>query len=312
MSLHSKIFSSILVLLQAVSPATPVVSAPSSTKPTVEPAQTYERTHRPLKKRPPVAPVTPSAKPAPVQSASLFVPPVPPALPVYNDQHYAQKLDEMGVLNSPTYVNDDTHCKSLAYRTIDALPAAHTSTLYELRLSFDPNIRRGLSNSHMMTMRCVNVNDPVFTAVMVHEVGHLVDTGLLSGTPHAGRSPFHDFGKPIYNNDPSLAFYNISWKDNTTLHKETSYRDFLSSYGRTDPFEDFSEAYIWYVLQSENFRRLAENTPALQAKYDFMRDRVFEGKEFSGKYTYFDHYKRVYDSTLLLYPLYTFWNNQLF
>jgi hypothetical protein len=144
--------------------------------------------------------------------------------------------------------------------------------------------------------------------VLVHELGHIMDTGVLKGNFWTGESEFHDGKNAIYNDDPSLDFYRISFQDEKKLNKGVSGIDFVTGYAMTDPFEDFAETYNYYLLHGESFRELAKHNQSLAQKYDFMKEKVFAGKEFTFEDTLsFDSVNsRTYDSTIIGFNLQKF------
>ena len=156
-----------------------------------------------------------------------------------------------------------------------------------------------MANSKKMILHTASIdNEDELISVFVHELGHIVDLGTLKNTS-GGQSEFRDGKTPIFKNDISLKFYRISWK-NSKERKETATRaDFVSGYSLSSPFEDFAESYLFYRLHGEKFRQIAKKSNALQKKYDFMKQYVFENKEFQkGKVTPFAH-GVIWDSTLL-------------
>ncbi|MCC6643751.1 putative zinc-binding metallopeptidase, partial [Candidatus Peregrinibacteria bacterium] len=180
-----------------------------------------------------------------------------------------------------------------------------------LTLYFSSTGRRGLGGGSTIILRCQNVTDSELVGVLVHELGHIKDTGVLKGDFWAGESEFKDGEKAIFQNDLSLDFYRISFANEKALKKGAVEKDFVSGYAMSDPFEDFAETYNFYILHGEQFRKMAEDNPNLQAKYDYMRDIVFEGREY-GNYERISYdgdlskellKKRNYDSTILEYNL---------
>lgn len=138
---------------------------------------------------------------------------------------------------------------------------------------------------------CLQKTSPLinreFTAVAIHEIGHAFDLGASTrGLPSAGKSDvFKDGDFPFYRDDPSLAFYSVCFATESVLSGACDRFDFVSAYAKTDVFEDFSETMTAYVLDGANFYDTAlqnarKNRPALLSKYNFFRDRIFDGKDF--------------------------------
>jgi hypothetical protein len=223
---------------------------------------------------------------------------------------YAQALDGLGITLHPgTTYNEksqsDTrslnHCKSLVYRTLVSVPKTHGNYLEHLTLYFADG-RRGLGGGSTIILRCSNVSDAELASVMVHEIGHVVDTGLKTGTSKSGKSEFTDGNLPVYKDDISLRFYRISWKNESTLKDFSQNTDFVTGYAKSDPFEDFSETYNFYLLHGGQFREMTKTNNNLNRKYLFMKYFIFAGKEYDNDpYTLVNSYDRPYDATLLSY-----------
>lgn len=202
------------------------------------------------------------------------------------------------------------HCEALVYRTLKSLPAETVNQLKSLSFSFDPEARRGMGGGSTIILRCNGVTDKELVGVLVHEMGHIADTGVMQGKASSGKSEFMDGDYAVYNNDPSLDFYRISFNNESELKFDASRLDFVSGYAMSDPYEDFAETYNYYLLHGEEFRNLKAHNDALEQKYEFMKTVVFKGKEFSndglslsGK---FDITQRFYDTTVLNYDLLKF------
>ncbi|MEK7529292.1 MAG: hypothetical protein AAB592_06000 [Patescibacteria group bacterium] len=201
------------------------------------------------------------------------------------------------------------HCKSVVYRTLRVLPREHRDRLKTVTLYFTEEGRRGLAGGNTMILRCLNISDRELSAVIVHETGHLVDTGLLNGSAESGETAFDDFGVPVYSDDPSVEFYAINWDSTTKKRANANNKDFCSTYGAADPFEDFAECYIAYRLQGKNFRTLAQSNKSLELKYNFLKKYVFNEKEFgdTAKSTTTSRKLQPYDATTVAYNLSSFW-----
>ncbi len=234
-----------------------------------------------------------------------------------DENMYARELDSLGIVRhsgtkaeSEKRENTDenrslNHCKTLVFRTLKSLPAEAVLHLKSLTLQLTNDGRRGWGGGSTIIIRCQGVTDEELVSVLVHEMGHITDTGLLAGNSASGSSEFLDGSNPVYADDPSLEFYRISFENEKILKKESSLMDFVSGYAATDPFEDFAESYNFYVLHGEEFRHMKEFNQSLQKKYNFLKIRVFKGQEFS----YGDPsrrpelFNRDYDTTVIHYDL---------
>jgi hypothetical protein len=179
----------------------------------------------------------------------------------------------------PVVDQDDIQPKhrQLADEVLRALPSFCRAHLQNFYVNYDPKAaNRGLGGESTIII-IGTVPDSEFRALLIHECGHVTDLGGLRGTPSSGQSGFYDGNTPIYQNDPSVAFYQISWLTPTVYQPNTKDTDFVSGYAASDPFEDFAEAYAFYALQKTEFQRLAKLNPVIKAKYDFMDKVVFSG-----------------------------------
>jgi hypothetical protein len=228
------------------------------------------------------------------------------------EEDYAKKLEDLKITLHPgtDYVPESKsspsslkHCKSLVYRTLKSLPAKSVNNLKNLTLYFTDEGRRGLGGSSTVILRCQNVTDEELVSVLVHEMGHVTDTGAMQGTSAAGRSAFMDGSNNVYSDDPSIDFYGLDFKDEDTMKKTADEMDFVSGYAMSDAFEDFAESYAYYVLHGNEFRSIAETNVILRKKYDFLKDEVFNGKEYSNGVEKVDSSVRHYDVTVLPYDV---------
>ncbi|MBN2096691.1 putative zinc-binding metallopeptidase [Candidatus Peregrinibacteria bacterium] len=198
----------------------------------------------------------------------------------------------------------DTEKKEEIVTVLKKLPEYHTKTLKNLILDYNPDAHRGLGGKSMIILRAVNMDSEEFFGVMIHEIGHNVDLGALSETDEEVVSEFKDDKKPIYESDPSLGFYRISWQNEQKRKNEASNLDFVSGYAMTDPFEDFAETYVYYVLHNKDFKSKTQTSEALLKKYQFMKNEVFRSQEFdTGEYLTDKLSSRPWDITVLNYDL---------
>lgn len=167
----------------------------------------------------------------------------------------------------------------LADKVLRALPSHCRDNLQNFYVNYDKNAaNRGLGGEKTIII-IGTVPDREFMALLIHECGHVTDLGGLRGSQIGGGTSFFDGNTPIYGNDPSVAFYALSWISADLNHPGSKDSDFVSGYAAADPFEDFAEAYAFFALQKDVFKKLAEKNPVLKAKYDFMDQVVFANKE---------------------------------
>ena len=193
---------------------------------------------------------------------------------------------------------------------IAKLPSEHISTLRNLVLDNDPNAHRGLGGKSLIILRGVNMDAGEMAAVLIHEIGHNVDLGFLSNPDQSVSSEFRDGRSLVYEGDPSLDFYRISWANEKARAKTAVNFDFVSGYAMTDPFEDFAESYAYYVLHNADFKSKAQTSDVLYQKYEFIKNKVFKGREFgTGEIKPEELNRRPWDVTVLNYDLAGFLNS---
>ncbi len=201
-------------------------------------------------------------------------------------------------------------CESLVDQAFAVLPKEHVDAIHNLTLSDDSTMRRGLAGGNTMILRCVNTNEKELVAVLAHELGHIVDTGLLQAPTTDYRTSFVERGKIVYSSDPSVPMYSVSWEDSRSFTDDARARDFISGYAMSNPYEEFAETYAMYVLHGPLFRFYAAHNRTLAEKYEYMKEVVFEGVEFNFAPEALPKIRevnrRTYDVTRLDYSLESF------
>ena len=202
------------------------------------------------------------------------------------------------------YGEVDSDKKREIASVLEKLPSKHISTLKNIVLDYDPDAHRGLGGKSIVILRAVNMDTDEFYGVLVHEIGHNVDLGYLTETNKKKVSEFKDGKRPVYEGDPSLGFYRISWDDDKNRKITASNLDFVSGYGLTDPFEDFAECYVYYVLHNKEFQSKTQTSEMLLQKYNYMKNVVFQGWEYdTGTYITDGLKRRPWDITVLSYDM---------
>lgn len=246
----------------------------------------------------------PEPKPIIVQAEDqLALPSHEAAKPSLNRIRFSEKVD------ADNYQPLASEQKNELMEVIGKLPPEHTSTLKNLILDMNPEANRGLGGRSIIILRGVNMDAGEMAAVLVHEIGHNVDLGYLTEKDQAEASGFSDGKSLVYEGDPSLQFYRLSWENEKTRKKTATNFDFVSGYAMSDPFEDFAESYVYYVLHNADFKAKTQTSDVMLAKYRFMKDVVFKGREYAtGIFKVEDLNRRPWDITVLSYNLASFLN----
>lgn len=170
--------------------------------------------------------------------------------------------------------------KSSLQKAIIGLPSSHTENLQSIEILNQAHTSRGMANSHKLILHTKSIeNQDELISVFIHEMGHITDLGVLKSL-NGETTEFRDEDIPIFAEDPSINFYRISWAGESARKPDATRSDFISGYALTNCFEDFAESYLFYRMHGEKFRFLAQSSEKLQAKYDFLKEEVFGGKEF--------------------------------
>lgn len=189
------------------------------------------------------------------------------------------------------------HIKNTLRKVLKQLPEFHHQTLEQIKIQKRHHPSRGRANGEKIIFDTTKIDDyQELIAVAVHEMGHVVDLGVLEGKSWQ-ISRFRDGPKRIKADDPSVKFYEISWY-NTKQRRPQQKKDFVSGYAMTTPFEDFAESYLMYRLHGEKFRNMMVKSTALQTKYQYMKTYVFAGQEYQ-KDKEATLQRSFYDATLL-------------
>ncbi len=167
--------------------------------------------------------------------------------------------------------------KNIAQEVLMALPSPCRNTLQKFYVRYEKPEHRGLAGKSVMILDGT-VEDSEFRSLFVHESGHNWDLGCLTGTSESGKSAFSDGEEVVYKNDPSVAFYEISWITSKVQRSTSRPEDFVSGYASYNIFEDFAESFAYFVLQNDQFAKRAETNTALEKKYNWIRDTYFNGE----------------------------------
>ncbi|MDD5469935.1 MAG: hypothetical protein PHO92_04035 [Candidatus Peribacteraceae bacterium] len=163
--------------------------------------------------------------------------------------------------------------KQIADEVLRLMPAECTQTLRNFYVRYNNPAQRGLAGKNTLILSG-NVPDAEFRALLIHELGHVFDlsdgTKCLGGTAASGKSRFRDGNDLIFNDDPSVDFYSISWAREKTKRADARAEDFVTGYAATDAFEDLAESFAYFTLQNGTFRERAKSNAALAEKYQWL------------------------------------------
>ncbi len=167
--------------------------------------------------------------------------------------------------------------KRIVNEVLHMLPAQCRDTLQNFYVKYEKQEHRGLAGKSVMILDGTVKKDAEFRALFVHETGHNWDLGCFAGTADSGKSAFSDGDEPIYKNDPSLGFYQISWITSEAQRSDSHPEDFVSGYASYNIFEDIAESFAYFVLHNEAFAKRAETNKVIAKKYAWFLNTVFGG-----------------------------------
>lgn len=163
--------------------------------------------------------------------------------------------------------------RRLALQVYRLFPTTCRQKLKSFSVLYKNPQHRGLAGKGVVIVSGI-VADSEYLGLLTHEMaGHFWDITCITGTKASGASAFKDGATPVYNDDPSVGFYGISWqtsdKRKPTAHEE----DFVTGYASSkDPFEDLAESVSYFLLQPELFASRAQTNPALAAKLAWLQE----------------------------------------
>ena len=165
--------------------------------------------------------------------------------------------------------------KVIADEVLRMIPNACRSTLKNFYVRYDNPKQRGLAGKSSVVVSG-NLSAMEFRGVLVHELlGHVVDLGCIVGHSESGESGFKDGKEPMYADDPSVAFYKISWLTEHVQSGDANAQDFVTGYASWDSYEDLAESVTYYLLQESAFRERAQTNSALQRKLTWLETNLF-------------------------------------
>ncbi|HOG14998.1 MAG TPA: hypothetical protein PK674_00200 [Candidatus Absconditabacterales bacterium] len=151
--------------------------------------------------------------------------------------------------------------------------------LKEIKINNEIASRRGFAGWDTVTINLGMVKSYVeFLELITHEMGHIVDLGMIRGFSKQKDGNYTEFGNEVFEiDDPSIMFYKLSRQSEKIRKADARKDDFCSSYGMTDPFEDFAECHNLYLNHNAVFVYRAKNNEIMKQKYNFIAN-LYGGK----------------------------------
>lgn len=166
-------------------------------------------------------------------------------------------------------------------KALENVPCELVSSLHTIEIFDDETLPRAMANARIIKVNRSALDDPELVNVLIHELGHVVDLGGLTSSEYKTPSVYTDGGQSIYEDDPSVQYYSLSWATESQKKQNTILQDFVGEYASTDMFEDFAEGFLLYIQHGNTFRKLARHNTVLAQKYAFFKNVVFKGTEFN-------------------------------
>jgi len=124
-------------------------------------------------------------------------------------------------------------------------------------------------------------NNNEFFQLVNHELGHILDLGMLQGEGDTYSKTYTEFGNAVFAlDDISLKYYMLSRDSENTRKSVSTKKDFCSGYGMSDPFEDLAECFNLYTNHNKLFQSFALGNTTMKKKFNFMA-KLFDGKYIS-------------------------------
>lgn len=197
------------------------------------------------------------------------------------ESHLEIVLDQSGI---------DAGKRPLAAAVLGLLDPACQEKLETFRVLYDHPAHRGLAGRGVIIVSGT-VPDQEFIGLLLHEgLGHFRDITCVTGTEGSAPSTFRDGDDPVASDDPSAAFYRISWQNERTRKPRARRADFVTGYAyESDSFEDLAESVTYFVTQEDAFRERAAHSRVLAAKLQWLEtvmpktEAIAEGTSWDGK-----------------------------
>lgn len=163
-------------------------------------------------------------------------------------------------------------------------PHKIVDVLHKLALTTNGG-RRGYAVKDSLTINLGSIKSyREYMEILIHELGHVVDLGVIAGSTSKKHETFTEFGNQVFSvDDPSLNFYRLSWDAESIRKASAGQMDFCSNYGQTNTFEDFSECFNLFLTHNALFRYFATRSEVMKKKYNFLAEQLGAKYFFDGE-----------------------------
>jgi hypothetical protein len=143
--------------------------------------------------------------------------------------------------------------------------------LFSVKITDEIGDRRGRGGSQTIQINTKSMQQrQEFKEIFTHELGHIMDLGILVWSGNTLDTTFTLNGKPQFTTtDISLQFYSISRLDSSTRSSDAGYTDFVGWYAMTSPYEDFAESWNMFLRHNTVFKAMSKDSEQLTTKYRF-------------------------------------------
>lgn len=180
------------------------------------------------------------------------------------------------IVRHPSIKEEDQKLADAIFRTM--IPVDCIDELQNFYVVYDKPLKsRGYAGKDTVIIQgTLAMNEKI--GILIHELTHFRDlSGCSQGTAASGLSDFKDGKDLIYNDDPSVAFYSLSWIKEDIQKKGSKKADFVTGYAAENPFEDLAESVTYYALRKKDFIARAKKNKVLAAKLAWIETNLFPG-----------------------------------
>ena len=115
------------------------------------------------------------------------------------------------------------------------------------------------------------IEQNVRAVTVIHELGHIVDVHGIQGDFADEQNVFS------YAKEDRNKIFQVALENKPNDKEKLGY---ITSYSSNNDLENFADHYAYYVVYPDVFRDEMKNDPLLSKKYEFLRDFIFNDKEF--------------------------------